>query len=160
MSRAARGLALLAGLGVLCLLPARSQTLPVTVSQMQEACRIVSGEGGGLSAEDAIAAGACYGAMRGVVQVMQANCRSLGAGRRPAGTLSAGKIPTAGDAIAAFEQWAEENPRETDAPAEYGIIVALSAAFPCAPSPSPGPSGAGAGEDGPGEDATGDADQQ
>ena len=113
---------------------AAAQAVPQTVGEMQRACRIVSGEAERTAPEDAISAGACYGAVRGVVQVMQANCRSYAAGQRPARALSVGAIPSAGDAIEAFDAWAEENPGEADAPAEYGIIVALARAFPCAPA--------------------------
>ena len=122
------------------LLPAglHGQALPSTVAEMQRACQIVSGEIETAGPEDAVAAGACYGTMRGVVQVMQANCRSFAAGQRPAPTLSAGDVPSAGDAMAAFDAWAAENPEEAEAPAEYGVIVALAQAFPCTP-PRPGP---------------------
>ncbi|HUF56364.1 MAG TPA: Rap1a/Tai family immunity protein [Thermohalobaculum sp.] len=136
-----------------CLLPAalHAQALPLTVSDMQRACAIVSGDTETTSPEDAIAAGACYGAMRGIVQVMQANCRSFAAGQRPATALSAGEIPSADDAIGAFAAWAEGNPAEAEAPAEYGIIVALAQAFPCRrgaadPAPTSGEAGQGAGD--------------
>ena len=127
---------------VVILLPAviHGQALPSTVAEMQRACRIVSGELETAAPEDAVAAGACYGTMRGVVQVMQANCRSFAAGQRPGPALSAGEIPSAGDAMAAFEAWAEEHPDEAGAPAEYGVIAALAQAFPCRPSmPGPAP---------------------
>ena len=138
---------------------AQAQALPLTVAEMQRACAIVSGDSERTEPEDAIAAGACYGAMRGVVQVMQANCRSFSVGQRPAPGLSAGEIPSAGDAIAAFDAWVDENPDQTDAPAEYGIIVALAQAYPCFPAiPQVAPSsgeregsedeGEGASEDG------------
>ena len=131
---------------------AHAQALPLTAADMQQACRIVSGGVKRTAPEDAIAAGACYGAMRGVVQVMQANCRSFSMGQRPAPALSAGEIPSAGDAIAAFDSWVEANPEEADAPAEYGIIVALSQAFPCAPAVPPvAPSSQGGVESGEGE---------
>lgn len=137
-----------------CLVPAalHAQALPLTVSDMERACAIVSGDADTTSPEDAIAAGACYGAMRGVVQVMQANCRSFAAGQRPAPALSAGEIPSAGDAIGAFAAWAEANPAEAEAPAEYGIIVALAQAFPCRPgaadlAPTSGEAGHGDGSD-------------
>lgn len=124
-----------------CLIPAAApaQGLPLEVGEMQRACRIVSGGESGFTPESAIAAGACFGAMRGVVQVMQANCRSIAGGSRPAGALSVGEIPASEDAIAAFDAWAEAHPDQADAPAEYGIIVALSEAFPCVPSGSGGP---------------------
>lgn len=142
-----------------CLVPAALQALPLTVEDMRRACAIVSGGTETTAPEDAIAAGACYGAMRGVVQVMQANCRSFAAGQRPAAALSVGEIASAGDAIIAFEAWAEANPAEAEAPAEYGIIVALARAYPCRPGQTePAPT---AGEAAPsGEGSEGPADVQ
>ena len=142
------------------LLPAAAyaQALPLTVADMHRACSLVSGEAETATPEDAVAAGACYGAMRGVVQVMQANCRSFATGQRPSPALSVGEIASAGDAIAAFEAWAEANPNEGEAPAEYGIIVALAQAFPCRPAvrTDPAPTSgeaAPSGDGGDGDDA-------
>lgn len=110
---------------------AKAQALPMTVGDMQRACAIASGEEQDVTPEGAIAVGACYGMMRGVVQVMQANCRSLPMGAKPAAALSLGDIPTAGDAIRAFAAWADANPAEAEAPAAFGVISALSGAYPC-----------------------------
>ena len=147
-----------------CLLPAavqaQSRALPLTVSDMQRACGIVSGGGQTASPEEAVAAGACYGAIRGVVQVMKANCRSFGAGQRPAPALSRGHVPSAGDAIAAFDAWVDENPDEADAPAEYGIIVALAQAFPCRPSTDPAPTSGDAAPSSEGSDGTEDVQSE
>ena len=109
----------------------QAQALPLTVGEMNRACGIITAQDGEVTPENAVAVGACFGAMRGVVQVMQANCRSFTAGRRPARGLSVGEIPSPEAAIDAFRAWVQANPQEAEAPAEYGIIVALGQAFPC-----------------------------
>lgn len=119
--------------GCLAVLPALAgaQALPMTVAEMNRACGMVAGGEGAVGAESAVAVGVCFGLMRGVVQVMQANCRSVGMGRQPAAALTVGEIPTSGHAIRAFADWAEANPNEADSPAAYGVITALAEAFPC-----------------------------
>ena len=108
-----------------------AQALPLTVGEMHRACATITAENGQVTPENAVAVGACFGAMRGVVQVMQANCRSFAVGQRPAPALSVGEIPSPAAAIAAFADWVEAHHDQTEAPAEYGIIVALARAFPC-----------------------------
>lgn len=108
-----------------------SGTRPTNVQRLLDDCEQYTeerGGGGGFY---------CLGMVAGAIEVLRLNCESAKEGLNPAPGLRSGPVPSIGAGAQAFVNWARAHPENWGTYEVWGMMMALTEAFPCPLPPAP-----------------------